>query len=327
MNNKHTLNLIVFLVLIFICENQALNAQYNHVIMTYNTLNYGEDATADNSREDDFRLIINDIAPDILVVQEVHGDDGFNTFLSDVLNYENPGRYTGTWVLQGDSDLSIGLFYKSSIFSVISTQLIDITSAPGCRDALEVKLKHTSSNTVFYVYGVHLKSSAGSSNKAERAAETSALRNYCNSHPSGTHFIITGDFNLYNSSENAWSNLTGSTADNDGRVSDPINQVGEWHENSDFAPYHTQSTRFTQSGLDDRFDFILTSDAIGTSNNMDYVSNSYTTYGNDCDHFNDSINWETNSAVSTSIADALHTASDHLPVYLKLCFKTTSSPK
>ncbi len=291
--------------------------------MSYNTLNYGEDATADDSREDDFRLIINDIAPDILVVQEIHGEDGFNTFLSDVMNYGYPNRYSDSWILQGNSNISIGIYYKPDVFSVLSSQLVDITSLYGRRDAFEVKLKHTDSNISFYIYGIHLKASTGSTNEDERAAETAALRSHCNDLPSETHFIIAGDFNLYTSSEDAWSNLTGSEADNEGRVSDPINQVGSWHDNSNYEAYHTQNTRYSLGGMDDRFDFMLISDAMSTANNLDYISDSYTTYGNDGNHLNSSVNYGTNNAVSSDIADALYDASDHLPVHAT--FRFTSS--
>ena len=44
-----------------------------------------------------------------------------------------------------------------------------------------------------------------------------------------------------------------------------------------------------------------------------YIPNSYKPYGNDGNHYNDSINKRPNTAVPDSIADALHYASDHLP--------------
>ena len=56
-----------------------------------------------------------------------------------------------------------------------------------------------------------------------------------------------------------------------------------------------------------------------------YVQNSYTAFGNDGLHFNDSINAMPNIAVSPNVAQALHDASDHLPVYLDLLFKNPIS--
>ena len=48
---------------------------------------------------------------------------------------------------------------------------------------------------------------------------------------------------------------------------------------------------------------------------MEYIEDSLTPFGNDGNHFNQSINQGTNSAVSPEVADALYEASDHLPVF------------
>jgi hypothetical protein len=63
-------------------------------------------------------------------------------------------------------------------------------------------------------------------------------------------------------------------------------------------------------GMDDRFDFILVSAPMVEK----VESGSYMAYGNDGNHFNQDINSGSNSAVSAEIANALHAASDHLPV-------------
>lgn len=62
---------------------------------------------------------------------------------------------------------------------------------------------------------------------------------------------------------------------------------------------------------------------ISRSMQENYAPGSYTTFGNDGMHFGDSINAGTNTAVSAEMANALHAASDHLPVYLDLVFKRT----
>ena len=53
-------------------------------------------------------------------------------------------------------------------------------------------------------------------------------------------------------------------------------------------------------------------------NNVHYVNHSYQAIGNDGNHFNLSINEGSNSAVPSTVADALFTVSDHLPVTMKL---------
>jgi hypothetical protein len=67
--------------------------------------------------------------------------------------------------------------------------------------------------------------------------------------------------------------------------------------------------------MDDRFDQILTSYALHDGEGLDYIGGSYISYGNDGYHFNTAINSGTNYAVGATIANALHEAADHLPVY------------
>ncbi|MBT8195425.1 MAG: hypothetical protein HKO56_03565, partial [Bacteroidia bacterium] len=49
----------------------------------------------------------------------------------------------------------------------------------------------------------------------------------------------------------------------------------------------------------------------------------YNEFGNDGNHYNQSINWGTNSSVPSNIAQALYDASDHLPVTAELIFGTS----
>ncbi|MCH7517318.1 MAG: T9SS type A sorting domain-containing protein, partial [Bacteroidetes bacterium] len=71
-----------------------------------------------------------------------------------------------------------------------------------------------------------------------------------------------------------------------------------------------------------RFDFILLSEKFFDDEDLWYVAGSYTAIGNDASHFNLAINQGTNGAVPAGIPDALHAASDHLPVMLKLAYPT-----
>jgi hypothetical protein len=62
------------------------------------------------------------------------------------------------------------------------------------------------------------------------------------------------------------------------------------------------------------------SQAIINSGDITYDPGSYSEYGNDGNHFNDSINKPPNAIVSQQVANALHYASDHLPVYASFSF-------
>jgi hypothetical protein len=65
---------------------------------------------------------------------------------------------------------------------------------------------------------------------------------------------------------------------------------------------------------------ILFSPSIQSSGKVRYVPNSTVAVGNDGMHYNDSINRLPNTAVSNTMAAALHYASDHLPVMAKFVF-------
>ena len=106
----------------------------------------------------------------------------------------------------------------------------------------------------------------------------------------------------------------------DGKLIDPADRPGEWYNNVLFADLHTASTRVGEGddlGLIDRSDLILLSGSL----NQRYIDGSYTVFGNDGQHFADSVNGGINNSVSSDIAQSLHDASDHLPVYLDLVFE------
>ena len=155
------------------------------------------------------------------------------------------------------------------------------------------------------------------------------MRNHLNN-LAPNFFIVGGDFNIYSnnsSSEPAFDMLTSNSDDNDGQMFDPINRIGHWHNNSSYSDVHTQSPRTSSfggganGGMDDRFDWLFVSQSILDQDSpMQYVEGSYCAVGNDGNHFNDAINDGNNNSVSEEIANALHDASDHLPVYMDVWF-------
>ncbi|MEC9273931.1 MAG: lamin tail domain-containing protein, partial [Candidatus Neomarinimicrobiota bacterium] len=314
-----------FIIICYVVVNSVLS-QSNHTILTYNLLNYDDE----DDREPHYQLIINEIQPDIIVCQEVNADNGFNHFLSDILNIAQPDEWMGAEFTNQSASQDIGLYYKPQYFNYISTSVINTAQGSGTRNVVEWVLEHVESSVQFRVYGVHLKASSGQSNAQERLAETTILRNYLNNLSSGIHFIVCGDFNIYSNSstsEPAFDMLTVAGDNASGQLFDPINRIGNWHNNSSFSDVHTQSPRTTQfggganGGMDDRFDWIFASSAVmEESYEMTYVENSYIVLGNDGAHFNQAINSGTNSAVSEEMADALHAASDHLPVFADFQF-------
>ncbi|MFQ6613475.1 MAG: lamin tail domain-containing protein [Fidelibacterota bacterium] len=280
-------------------------------IMDYNVLNFSGN---DDAKESALRTVIQEAGPDLFMAEELVGQNGYDQFLSQVLNYSQPDLFTGAPFTNLTADQDIGLFYKSDLFTFVSTSVINITDNYGLRDAVEFVLVHNTSGVEIRLYGIHLKASSGSDNEAIRASEATILRNYLNTLPAGSLFLVLGDFNFYHSGEAGFQTLVDSTDDNDGRLYDPVNRIGYWHNNSAFADVHTQSPRASFGGMDDRFDWIFAGGAILQTNLCNYLPDSYQAFGNDGNHFNLGINEGTNTAVPAAVADALVTASDHIPV-------------
>ena len=286
-------------------------------IATYNILNFP--LSTYEPRLPYFRTVLHTIDPDILVLQEMKSSIGMSFFLHDILNYDGTSDYDAAPFINGP-DTDNALFYKNDILTLVSNRQISTS----LRDISEYVLEYLGSTLrpQFWVYSAHLKAGTGTENEERRLAEATRLRNELNNLPSGSTFFVAGDFNLYSASEQAFTTLTGSQADNDGRCFDPLDRIGNWHNAAYYSDVHSQSTRTTvfdggaSGGLDDRFDFIFLSKALFQVNTFQYIDRSYITFGNDGQHLNLCVNTGTNYAVPDSIADALYYASDHLPIYL-----------
>ena len=304
--------LILFLLMPLLAQEQA-------TIVTYNLLDYD----SDTDRDADFRTVLDELDPDVIVVQEIHTQAAVDNFLDNVLNL-NAVEYSAGAFIPNDP-INKALFYKSSRFTFLGNRAIPTV----LRDINEFTLVHTSTQDTLYLYGVHLRAGTTQNDIDDRTSEAATLRINTDALPTGSNFLVLGDFNMQNSFEPGYANLLDTG--NDGYFLDPIDRPGSWHSNSDFADIHTQSTR-TRSfgggatgGVDDRFDMVLISQAIADAGGVSYVSGSYLTFGNDGFHLNDSINHQPNTAVSPEIADALHDASDHLPVAVTLEFEAPAA--
>lgn len=313
------MKLILNLVLSLLILSTVLSAQTQQTIMSYNVLNLVLTDTLE--RNPHFRTIFTNVQPDILVCQEMTSQTGVNGFLIRVLNRVSSGYAAGTFINGVDTDNA--LYYKSDVFTFLSNNPIDTE----LRDINEFKLRHNGTGDTLIIYSLHLKSDDGRLDSLQRAREVDSLRKVTDQLPPNSNFIVVGDFNIYDSGELAFQKLLDQNES--GYFVDPLNLVGRWNNNGSFAPYHTQSTRTRNlgdggatGGLDDRFDMILMSQAIMNSGDITYLPGTYTTYGNDGNHFNDSINQPPNSVVTQQIADALHYASDHLPVFATFSFDT-----
>ena len=285
-------------------------AQLQAKVMTYNLLNYD---AADTARNVYFRTIINSASPDILAVQEIIGLNSVNTFRRQVMNAISY-NYNSAFFIDGP-DTDNALFYDSTKFSFIFNTAIPTAY----RNLNEFRMLHKATGDTFRIFACHLKADTGTVNEQRRAAQVDSLRKRTNALHSGAYFITCGDFNMYGANEPAYQKLM-LVNSSDGQFVDPLIMPGIWN-NSTYAANHTQSTRRRSfgsgatGGLDDRFDIMINSNSVASSNGrVRYLNGSLNAFGNDGQHYNDSINRIPNNAVTQTIANALHYASDHLPV-------------
>lgn len=261
-------------------------------------------------------MVLREIKPDVLVVQEMTSQAGMTQFLNEVLNTAGIGSYNAAPFNDGP-DTDNGLFFREGRLEFLSAFYIPTA----LRDIAEYTVRRANSTDTLRIYSVHLKASQGTANEQQRLAEATTLRNHISTLPA-PRFVTLGDFNIYTANEPAFQKLIGSEQNNNGRHKDPLNLTGNWQDNPAIAIHHTQSPRVRQfgggaiGGMDDRFDMILISYSLENS----ILIPTYTAYGNDGNHLNDSINRLPNTAVPDSIAHALHNASDHLPVFADFVF-------
>ena len=306
------------IIISFIVLAVAFSLTASIRVVSYNALNFsGNDA----DRLAFFEAILNDIDADICLFQEIEDNMGAELLLSAVNN--GTSDFSGSVFINGP-DTNNYLVYRNSLITFGSQD----TVSTALRDISEYEL--IIDGNLIRFYSCHLKASTGYEN--ERLEEVAKLRDHINLLPAGTEFIIVGDMNFYTSSEPGYQKFIADESNNISRAEDLSDQVGDWHNNSDYETVHTQSTRSTQfgggasGGLDDRFDFIFSSYQLNNGYGLEYIEDTITSYGNDGAHFNVSINYGTNSVVSPEIADALYFASDHLPVFAEFNTINSSQP-
>lgn len=315
-------------------------AQDTLTVMQYNLLEYGNHnsgfadcyETNNNTQHKDecIRTILNLVKPDIFTVCEFGATTALQTdFLKHNLNINGATYWKSDNIINyASSNIINHIFYDSRKMEL--KKHVALRTNPRDTDVYELYLKTKSlaaGDTIKLICIVaHPK--AGQGFESSRRALMQIAMDYVNQHYPTDNVLIMGDFNMYGASETGYQLLTHTYSNTDICFVDPLaylDGVGEWNNNSQFAQFHTQSTRsyseecFSGGGLDDRFDFILMADEIVFGfNHLRYVQRSYHAVGNDGNHFNQSIDQGYNSAVSATVAEALFDASDHLPVTMKI---------
>jgi endonuclease/exonuclease/phosphatase family metal-dependent hydrolase len=294
------------------CVNLSFAQNKTFTLASYNSLRYSP--TNIDDRHPSLRTIMSQLQPDILCLQELSGLASSQMYLDSVLNIDS-ATYSMATFIDGNR-MDNALFYKTNKFSFLSSN----NYPTQLRDIFHFQLIPNQSSDTLHVFGVHLKASAGSSDKQRRKDEVDVIRQVTDLFNANQYFLVCGDFNIYSADEPAYIRLLENHVNDDGHFLDQLNLSGTWN-NANYAQHHTQSPRTTSfnggasGGMDDRFDMILMSEALIDSTGLHYVQGSMYPFGNDGLRYNQAINGlPTNSAVGQVMADALHEASDHLPI-------------
>jgi len=310
-------------------------------LMHYNLMYYGKNVYDCNSstnnidtKNQSLKTIIKYAKPDIFSVNELDGQgdypqaDDASYLLNNALNVDGVSYYRKTET--PTIYLANIIFYNANKLILKKSQPISFTYG-GLQKIFNVYQFYfnsadlsTSNDTAFIYFAVaHLKAGSDDLNQTQRAYETSLLMNYFENLGEAGNYIVMGDFNVYSPTEECFQNLI-NPDNNLYAFNDPANQIGEWSGNYDYRFVHTQSTHsygdcFSTGGMDDRFDFILASDYIMSGyDHYEYIEGTYKALGQDGSNFNGALRISGNSAVPSTVAQALYNMSDHLPVYMEL---------
>ncbi len=297
-------------------------------VMHYNLLYYDGSTSfctqANNNvdaKDGYLTTILSYYQPDIFTANEINGSLASvqrvltNTLNTDGKSYYRRANYTGSGIVNMIYYNSSKLALKSQSYILTTPRITDVYTLYHLGENL------SNGDTLFLTCIVtHLK--AGQSDARARAEAAQQVMNFIGHRNITGNILLMGDLNVYTSSEAAFQTFL-SPASNGIYFADPVNAVGSWHGNPDYAPYHTQSTRtqggcFAAGGMDNRFDFILASPDVLSEGGISYVYGSYWAMGQDGMRFDSSLIAPANTSVPAQVLSALYSMSDHLPVTLKL---------
>ena len=330
------------ILLISICLLWAtfrMHAQDVLTVMQYNLLYYGNynsgyaecfETNNNTQRKDEcIRTIVDFVKPDIFTVCEFGATAALqNDFLRHNLNINGANYWQSDNIINyAGSNIVNHIFFDSRKLGL--KKHVALRTQPRDTDVYELYLKtpNLAAGDTIKLICIVAHPKAGMGYESNRRALMQVAMDHVNQYYPTDNVLIMGDFNMYGASESGYRLLTQTYSNPSICFMDPVGSdgVGDWNNNGQFAPYHTQSTRsysedcFSSGGLDDRFDFILMADEIAFSyNHMRYVQGSYHAVGNDGNHFNMSVDQGYNSSVPAEVAEALFDGSDHLPVTMKI---------
>lgn len=314
--------------------------------MFYNLQNFG----ASSTKTPNIIPIINDYKPDLIMAAELTQNSAADNLLNNGLNkntagltYTRPITYTENTSPQGTFEQFV--FYNASKLELVNQYFYPTNVRDINRFTFKILGDEFISNPIYLeVFVNHLQPSDGATERQIRLDMATIFTNLLPTLAANSYILYAGDLNLYSSNEPAYIELLDPT--NAIVLKDPINrpcitmpndgtnywgaffpghQLFEpkgdikyfWQDNPDFKDIHTQNPK---TNLDDRFDFILTSENIlNSTSSITYVADSYKAYGNNGNCFDIAINHTNCSGTySQNLREALFAFSDHLPVVMEL---------
>lgn len=307
-------------------------------VATWNVSNYT------GGRESDLNTAIfssfqgRSMRPDIIVTQEFTSQAAQNSFLAML----NAGPFGPVWQaapFTNGPDTDSAFFYRSDRINLVSSQIVinggNSPLPPRDVKRYDVTLQgYSIIAPKIAIYSCHMKAGTSTTDLSRRLTEANAIRNNITGLTGFDGVMVVGDFNMQSSSEDAFVKLTGSEANNAGRLFDPIATPGDWDDDVAFKFVHTQDPSGS-AGMDSRYDFILLNEKLTNGSGFDYIghpttpystitwndpAHSYRAWGNDGTSFNNTLTIAGNAMVGSAIAQALVNASTtnggHLPVFL-----------
>jgi len=304
--------------------------QYNLMYYTNNSGIADCNSISNNldNKDANIKTIFHYVQPTVFCVCELGSQTLYaDRLLNNAINTDGIDYYRrGPLTNQSGGNIANMIYYDSRKLTLYKST--NITTA--YRDINGYTFYYNADNlseddTIFMTFWIaHLKAGSYSDNEAARLTQVQKLMNRISSSGMPGNYIFSGDFNIYYSDEPAYQELT-EYSNSLYRFYDPANSPGYWHNSSQFASLHTQSTRtqetdcFSSGGLDDRFDIILVSPYIYYgSNRMHMVEDSYHALGQDGARLNGSIISPANNSIPSNVATALYQQSDHLPVIMDM---------
>ncbi|MBO6079568.1 MAG: hypothetical protein J6P54_01235 [Bacteroidales bacterium] len=338
MIHRRYIRIRVLGLLLFVAAGSAFAQAHDTIrMMQYNLMYYTNssgisecNSITNNLDNKDLHIktIFHYVQPTVMCVCEMGSQNQYaDRLLNNAINTDGIDYYRrGPLTSQSGGTIANMIYYDSRKLTLykstnITTSYRDINGYTFYYNADDLAF----GDTIFMTFWIgHLKAGSGNANENYRLAQVQKLMNRISNSGMPGNYLFSGDFNIYNSEEPAYKELT-EYSNSLYRFYDPANSPGYWHNNAQFAALHTQSTHnqsgdcFSDGGLDDRFDIILVSPYIYYgSDRLHLVEESYHVVGQDGMRFNGSVLSPTNNSVPNDVANALYMQSDHLPVVMDL---------